>query len=368
MTDLNQTLDELRTNLIRWRFRATRKNRFRIYRKLEGMLKTNEALSRALDRLYQNVSEMGKYPNRPAAVALREWFLKDRAGVTLSQAMEGWIPTGELYMIRAGEESGTLAKALSSIQMMGDKSKQMRDAVTYAVGYPVFMFMLVSFVIWTFGVNLIKNMRANAPKNVVGAMGSVPAFADFINDWGLYIVLIIVLVCIFIFTTLPYWRGPLRIKFDQWAPWSWYRVLQGSGFLLGLSALLGAQVPLKRSLEILEEQGNPWIKERIGAARREVLRGHNLGEALRISRYNFPDTAVVIDLEILSERADVGAVIEQVTEEWIDEQIIVLRAQAEVARNTGMAIVGGVIAWTMSSIFNVVGELSKPSGTGLGSY
>jgi type II secretory pathway component PulF len=142
-------------------------------------------------------------------------------------------------------------------------------------------------------------------------------------------------------------------------PWSWYRILQGSGFLLGLSALLGAQVPLKRALEILEEQGNPWIRERINAARQEVLRGRNLGEALRAGRYNFPDPSVAIDLEILSERADVGQVIEQVTDEWIKDQIEILRAQAVVARNVGLLVVGGVIAWTMTSIFAVVGELSK---------
>jgi type II secretory pathway component PulF len=360
MSEIDIFLQDLQAKIIKMQFRSTRKHRFRIYRKLEGMLKTNEALSRALDRLYQNVSEMGKYPNKPAAVALREWFLKDRAGISLSQAMEGWVPAGELYMIRAGEESGALAKALASIQTMGDKARQMKEAVSYAVGYPTAMLILVSFVIYTFGVNLIANMRANAPKNVVAAMGGVASFSDFITAWGLYIVAAVILTALVIACTLSRWRGPLRAKFDMFPPWSWYRVLQGSGFMLGLSSLLGAQVPLKRSLEILEEQGNPWIKERIGRARQEVLRGHNLGEALRISKYNFPDPMVAIDLEILSERADVGIVIEQVTEEWIREQIDALKAQAVVARNLGMAVVGGIIAWTMMSIFSVVGELAKP--------
>ena len=134
--------------------------------------------------------------------------------------------------------------------------------------------------------------------------------------------------------------------------------------MLGLSALLGAQVPLKRSLEILEEQGGPWMRERISLTRQEVLRGHNLGEALRLSKMNFPDPAVAVDLEILSERADVGAVIEQVTEEWMREQIDDMKTQAVLIRNIGMALVGGIIAWTMMSIFSVVGELAKPGGGG----
>ena len=65
-------LDELERKLTRFQFRFGRKHRFRIYRKLEGMLRMNEALSRSLDRLYLNTSEMGKYPRRPAAASIRD--------------------------------------------------------------------------------------------------------------------------------------------------------------------------------------------------------------------------------------------------------------------------------------------------------
>jgi type II secretory pathway component PulF len=360
MSELEESLAALEARLTRFQFRTSRRNRFRIYRKLEGMLKANEALSRSLDRLYQNVTEMGKYAKRPAAVALREWFLKDRAGITLSQAMEGWVPSGELYLIRAGEESGALAKTLASIQTMGTRGRQMREAVSHAVGYPAFIFLLVGFVIYTFSINLIANMRANAPKSVIEAMGAIVPFSDFVSAWGLWVVLFIVLFFVVIGVTLPYWKGPLRSKFDMYPPWSWYRVLQGSSFLMGLSALLGSQVPLKRSLEILEEQGAPWIRERIGAARQRVLRGHNLGEALRMTQMNFPDPRVAVDLEILAERADVGQVIEMVAEEWMQDQVEAMQLQAVLFRNIGMAIVGAIIAWTMMSIFSVVGAMSKP--------
>ena len=168
-------LEGLDRKFTQLQFRMSRKHRFRIYRKLEGMLRMNEALSRSLDRLYQNASEMGRYPKRPAAVALREWFLRDRSGSGLAEAMEGWVPTSELYMIRAGEESGTMAKAFASIQTMGERAREMKSAVTYAVGYPFFMILLVSFVLWMFGVNLIQNMKKTAPPSVMEAMGSVGA-------------------------------------------------------------------------------------------------------------------------------------------------------------------------------------------------
>lgn len=365
VSGLNAWFDNFSRDFIKFQFRANRKQRLRLYRKLEGMLRMNEALSRSLDRLYQNVSEMGKYPNRPVAVALKEWFLKDRAGVGLSEAMDGWVPTSELCMIRAGEESGTMAKTLASIQLVGERVKEMKAAVSYAVAYPAFMMVLVSFVLWMFGVNLIQNMRKTAPPKVMEAMGGVGAVSDFISNWGIWVIVGIVGFFTVVAVTLPHWRGALRTKFDMYPPWSWYRVLQGSSFLLGLSSLLGAQVPLKRALEILEDQATPWLKERIYAARQEVLRGRNLGEALRMGKYNFPDPTVAIDLEILSERADVGTVIEDITNEWISDQIEKMQAQAAVARNAGLVVVGGTIAWAMQSVFAVVTEVSKSGGGGM---
>jgi type II secretory pathway component PulF len=356
------SLHDIERWFTKFQFRMNRKYRFRIYRKLEGMLRMNEALSRSLDRLYNNASEMGKKTRHPSAQALREWFLKDRAGHSLAEAMEGWIPTSELYMIRAGEESGTTAKALGSIQTMGERAREMRSALSYAITYPMFMIILVSFVLYIFGVQMVQNMKQTAPPKVIEAMGNVPAVSDFIADWGVWVLVGLVVFFIVVAATLPYWRGPLRARLDMYPPWSWYRVLQGSGFLLGLSALLGAQVPLKRALEILEEQATPWLRERIGSARQEVLRGRNLGEALRYGKYNFPDPHVAIDLEILSERADVGSVIEQVTAEWIRDQIDDLKSQAVIARNVGLMVVGATIVWAMTSVFAVVSVVAGGGG------
>jgi type II secretory pathway component PulF len=356
--------DEYRLAWAQSSFRRDRKARFRIYRKLQGMLAMNEALGRALERLWYNASEMGKYPNRPSAMALREWLRRDRAGESFSEALHGWVPSAELYMIRAGEESGTVSKALGAIQAMGESAREMRQAVTYAVSYPLFMIILISGVMWMFGVNLIQNMRKNAPKEVVDSMGPLASMSDFIMAWGIPIILAVATLIILIATTLPYWRGPIRAKFDMFPPWSWYRIWQGSGFMLGLAALLGAQVPLRRALEILEEQGNPWIRERILSAREDVLRGRNLGEALRVGNLNFPDPQVAIDLEILSERADVGLVIEQVTEEWIREQVDTLKSQAGVMRNIGLAIVGSVISFAMLSILHITTVITGQSSAG----
>jgi type II secretory pathway component PulF len=217
---------------------------------------------------------------------------------------------------------------------------------------------LLAGVFWLFGVNLVQNMRKAAPPKVMEAMGGIAGVSDFLMNNGIYIVIFIVLLMVTIAGTMPIWLGRVRVKFDRYPPWAWFRIWQGSSFLLGLSSLLKAQVPLKRAVEILEEEGNPWLKERLRSVREEVLRGRNLGEALRAGNFEFPDPAVALDLEILSERADVGSVIDAITKEWIEEQIEQLELQAKFVRTVGLVCVGSVIAWAMLSILNITTVLS----------
>ncbi|NDE89691.1 MAG: hypothetical protein EB059_00910 [Alphaproteobacteria bacterium] len=359
---------DLKRSYAQWTMRNNRKLRFRIYRKLQGMLAMNEALSRALERLWYNASDMGRSPDRPAALALQEWLKRDRAGETLSEAMNNWIPSAELYMIRAGEESGQVSNAMIAIMHVGDSAQRMRQAIIQAVSYPIFMLILLAGVFWLFGVNLIENMRKAAPKKVLEAMSGIAGVSDFIMDNGIYLVIFIAGFMFLVAGTMPYWRGFVRTKFDKYPPWAWYRIWQGSSFLLGLSALLKAQVPLKRAVEILEEEATPWLRERLHSAREEILRGRNLGEALRAGGYDFPDPQVALDLEILSERSDVGGVIDVVTKEWIEEQIEVLNIQATIVRTAGLLCVGGVIAWAMLSILQITTILSDMQNSGSNSF
>lgn len=352
-------LKDLSHKIDQFRFRTNRKGRTRIYRKLQGMLAMNESLGRSLERLWYNVTDMGKNPDKPAAKALRDWLNKDRQGASLSEAMAGWVPTNELFMIRAGEESGTVANSFGVILSLGDSGKAMKAAISQAITYPLFMLLLIGAVLWMFGVNMLKPMKQFAPPQVMESMAGLVLVSGIVENYGLIILALIGVVIFIISSTMPVWKGDIRIKFDMYPPWSWYRIWQGSAFLLSLSALLSASVPLKRALEVLEEQSGPWLKERIFATRQEVLRGRNLGEALRAVKMNFPDPQVALDLEILAERSDVAETMQLITDEWMGDQIAALQKQAQVVRAIGMASVASIIAWAMLSIVNVSTQMSS---------
>jgi type II secretory pathway component PulF len=345
--------EELSLKLAQSKMRSSKKQRFRIYRKLQGMMEMNEPLPTALDRLWRNVSEDGTKTNKPAALAVQQWLERARQGLTLAEMLDGWVPGREHMLLRAGEESGNVAKAITSIMAVDEAAEKMRRAIMSAVTYPAFIFLLLSGVLWMFGVNLIEPMRQNTPPEVFAGMAGIASVSDFVRDNGLYTLIGIGFFVFLIATSLPLWRGKFRAKLDMFPPYSWYRIWQGSAFLLSMSALLSAQVPLRKCFEILLNGAKPWLNERLEAARQEILRGRNLGEALRVNNLNFPDPALARDLEILAERADVARTIESLAKEWLEEQTRNLNGQASMVRTVGMGLVGGFIAWAMMSIVGI---------------
>ncbi|MDP9196015.1 MAG: type II secretion system F family protein [Pseudomonadota bacterium] len=353
-------LNNIQLAWARLTLKTSKKLRWRAYRKLGGMLKANEPLGPALERLWLNASRAGKKPSDPLALLIREWLKRYRAGASFSEALEGSLPDRDLMMIRAGEESGSLAAALEGIQTIDTAAAAMKEAISRAVAYPLFLGLLLFGILWMFGVTMIEPMRQSAPPQVMAQMAGLGAVSDFIRSWGLLVIGVLVAFIVFIVIALPHWRGKVRVWFDRIPPWSWYRVWQGATFMLGMSALLKAQVPLRRAMETMESQARgAWLRERIGLARLETLKGKNLGEALRATGLNFPSPEFALDLEILSERGDVGQIIDIVTKEWLEDQTEALNTQATIIRFMGMIAVAVVIAWAMLSIVGITAAVQK---------
>ncbi len=346
-------LNDLSYRYAKFTFSTNLKQQLRLYRKLAGMLNMNESLPRALERLWVTASYNGKKPQDPQAIALKEWRQALQTGRSLTDAMSGWVPDRHVMIMRSGEESGAIAKGLQAIEFIEKSTARMRGAISNAISYPIFIFLVMFAVLWMFGANLVKPMREFAPDSVKEKIAGLGAVTDFVQDYGLYLFVILGIIAAIIIYSLPRWVGKMRAKFDRYIPYSWYRIWHGSAFLMSMSALLSAQTPLSRALSILESRANPWLKERIFSARQEVMRGKNLGEALQADELGFPDEVIVFDMIILAERADVATILDMVSREWLDEQIQMLEAQSSVVRSVGMMAMGAVIAWAFMSIIGI---------------
>src|SRR3546814_18795379 len=84
-------------------------------------------------------------------------------------------------------------------------------------------------------------------------------------------------------------RPRIRIYLDKIPPWSIYRMLQGSTFLLNIAIMIKAGVRLQNILIMMDKTGSPWVRSRVGAALAGINSGLNLGQALPGTGYQFPD-------------------------------------------------------------------------------
>ena len=98
------------------------------------------------------------------------------------------------------------------------------------------------------------------------------------------------------------------------------------------------------------------------------MRGKNLGEALQADNFGFPDDSIVMDMIILSERADVATILDMVSREWLEEQIQLLESQSVAVRSAGMMLVGAVIGWAFSCILGIAQGTADSGSGGGGSF
>ena len=342
--------DDFNLAMAQFSLKYSKLSRHRFYRKLQGLLEMNEPLPRCLERLWLNTSDHGRKPTRTMPVLLKHWLKRLRMGETFSVSLEGSLPQSDVTLIRAGEESGMLSTSLTSIMLIDESTSQMKAAIKKAIVYPIFMSGILLGVLYMFGTSLIAPMRASAPPKVMESIAGLAAVTGFVTNYALIVVGILFAIGVALTLSMPVVVGRFRVKLDKFPPWSWFRISQGSSFLLGMGALLQAQVSMRRALEILNETGGPWWHERLEACLTEVMRGRNIGEALRITEFGFPDTEIAMDLELLAERSDVSAVLDIIVREWMSEQIRKLDTQANVIRSIGTGVIGAVIAWAMLSI------------------
>ena len=166
--------------LSRFLFRLRRQDQLRLYRKLESLLKMQRPLAEALEMLWRHASRQGKSPHRLTAVALRSWQRQLERGRPLSEAMEGWIPERDTLLLKAGEKSGHLDKALAHLLAVEGLLESIRKALGQALGYVSFLLLSLLVLILVIDQQMILPFQKIAPQLVhnVQVMAALDVVAE----------------------------------------------------------------------------------------------------------------------------------------------------------------------------------------------
>ena len=340
-------------------------DRLEMYRKLSKKKKNRFSLMDALERVYQIASKDGRNPNDTMALAVASWMTEIRNGQTFSEALRGWAPSTEILLLSVGDVAN-LEIALQHTVRVVEGMNQMRSTVWGAVAYPLFLMCMVSLLIWGVAKFMVPPMKDAVPNLVWrGVAATLVDLSTFVDKHPIFLFSVIPVIVLCVMITFPYWKGAGRATFDKFPPWSIYRGFIGVSWLLALSALVRAGMPVSRAMQsLVGEDATPYLRHRLNRALMFLRNGDNLGEALYHTRLGFPDEEIVGDLRIYAELDTFPEALENLANGWLDSSIRTIAKQAEILNSIAILAIAGVIGWVVWGTFAMQDQMV--SGMGLG--
>lgn len=333
--------------------------RLRLYRKMSKMLSNGLPLLKVLEELRDRESHQGKKPKEPLAIILDDCRRSVQNGRLLSEALEGWAPRAEQMILMAGEQSGKLETTLISVVNVVQARKKINAVIVGGMAYPLAILALVLSYVYLFGAKVIPQFTLMMdPAKWHGAARSLYLMSLWVQQWMAYTLMGLGVLLVLLFVSMPRWRGNLRIWADKLPPYSIYRLMVGSSFLMAFSSLQGAGVTVEKALMRLSHVASPWLRERLDGALLGVRSGLNCGEALRNTGYEFPSQEVIDDLCVYAEYKGFAEALKLMADEWMEQGVEVISLRMKMVNGIAVVTMAMVIGWLVIGFFGIQQEIA----------
>jgi type II secretory pathway component PulF len=344
------------------RLQFTDSRRLRLYRKVAKMLANGLPLLKILGELRARASDNGRNNGDAMVVIFDDCLRMVQNGRMLSEALQPWIPANEQMIIYAGEQSGRLEHTLTVLINVVQAGKKIRRVVLGGLAYPAAILCMIMIYIYVFGTRVVPQFALMVdPAKWRGAAGSLYLMSQLVEKWSVPFVVALAGAIALLLYSLPRWRGSLRALADRVAPYSIYRLLAGSSFLLAFAALQAAGISVEKSLMRLSDAAGPWLRERLDGALMGVKSGLNCGEALRNAGYRFPSREVIDDLCVYAEYKGFTEALAMLADEWIEEGVDTVTAQMKVLNGMAIIALSIVMGWLVTGFFGLQQEIAALS-------
>ena len=338
----------------RWWFRTMDgSGRRRLWLKLAKLISNNVPILQALETM-RDRRKILKGASDPQVIAITSWLEGMRNGKRLSQMLTGWVGPVEQMLIAAGEASGTMEKSLSSCTQVMEAKKSITSAVIKGFAYPLILTVIAFAVLYMFGFKVVPEFTKIVPADRFYGMAAVLiGLSDFARGWIFVVAAAVVVLIALFLATLPRWDGRLRIFLDRFAPYSIYRVMQGSTWLIGLAAMIEAGVRLETALHQLADLADTWLRNRILAAISGMKAGLQMGDALNRSGYEFPDREIIDDLGVYASLAGFDEALSRLGREWLTESVEQIRIRMNVLFGVALLSVAILVGTMVSGMMTM---------------
>ena len=333
--------------------------RRRLWLKLSKLIKNSVPILQGLESMYvRRVQIHGK--KDPQVIALRTWIHGMNEGLRLSAVLDGWVGPVERMLISAGEASGTLETALISSTRVMEARKEISGAVFKGLAYPTILLSVAFAVLYMFGFKVVPEFTKIVPEDRFHGLAAVlVSLSHFARNWIFLAAGVTVGAVILFFFSLSRWDGRLRVTLDRYPPYSVYRIVQGSTWLIGLSSMLEAGVRLENGMEQLSSMADKWLSNRIDAALRNMRSGLQLGDALNRSGYEFPDREIIDDLGVYSSLSGFDEALRILGREWLTESVEQIKQRMSTVFGIALLSVALLVGTMVGGMMNMQLQMAQ---------
>lgn len=336
--------------------------RIKFYNQLSMMLENRVMLVDALREMLNVASDNGKV-RTTMTILLKSCFDALSEGKSFSEAMTPWVNANEVAVIAAGEQAGDLVSSFRDAIAMIESGAQVRSAVVGASIYPIVLISMLCVLLNIIGNSLVPKLSSvSDPTNWEGAGYVLYVLGEFVIHYGKFALIGVAVMVIMIALSFPLLGGKVRNILDKIPPWSLYRVIHGSIFMLNVSLLLRSGMMLQSALELLAKRaGSRWLRVRIRAVLDRIAGGSRFGDALRDSGYDFPDSAAINYLRLLSGLQGFDESMAKFARYWLEGTIAKVRSISRVFLIVAIFSMGAMLVLVVTAVSDIEGSIEQAS-------
>lgn len=273
---------------------------------------------------------------------------RDRAAsMNLKATWEGTIPADDLMVIGSGER-GDLPEALRFLARVVKIRERNTKAVKMAVALPIFLLVLMTGVQLGVALGMMPIMVQIMPPEKFPIIGKVLYWmSGVIRDFWFLIYGVPGILLAGYFWSLPRWTGPMRNKLDRHVPYSIYRDLKASEFLVSLAAMSQANTATFDAVCLLEQGATPWMRWHLARIRLSLTGNRSILAAM--------DTGLLSEeifdrITEYAERSNFEDGIRKIGLGTIEEIAEMISERSTLIRNILIVVVGGFIILTVGGM------------------
>lgn len=346
-------------------FEFNSKARERLYRKLAQLLKNGVSLDRALEQI---AMIEGKRKHTATATLLRRWRNSIENGMNFGQTVAPFVPSSESLLLETGGNSGRLQESFMNAAESVAQQRRVKGAIVSAGAYPALLIMVLMAMLVMMSYNIIPAFAEVLPiEQWKGSAALVAAVSFSIREKGLVYFGVLAAVFLVVTFSMPRWTGKTRMWVENIAPWSIYRMWQGSSFLLSVASLMASGVKIDdNALRRISGRTSPYLQERIFAIARQLTSGYNLGEAMSRTGFDFPESELIDDLRIYATLKGFEENLTAITREWVGEVEGKVTAAMKILNTVALVLIAVTLGVLITSIFGVVQQIQDSANAPTG--